>query len=263
MPPLPRLRWYAVGFALLACGLRFAAPYSWGLLAEDAYPLPAFLVELLLPLALAVLLPFGGYHLVIRRYARPPATFTATPDGFVAPNAPQGGHRAIAAGFLLGSIPVTEAGPGGRVLVTDPVLLGMSAVLTAACLALAVWGLWHGPRVRLTPAGVEVRLPRTRRYGWDTLAPGGPPAPTPKQRELGLAVARPDGSYQMKIISFREAYVDGTFLAAAIRHYAEHPAHRAAIGTVAELHRLRDALGIADGLAEAQLLPGSTVEPGA
>ncbi|GAA1628530.1 hypothetical protein [Catellatospora bangladeshensis] len=255
MPPLPRLRWYAVGFALLACGLRIAAPYSWGLLAEDAYPLPAFLVELLLPLGLAVLVPVGGYHLVIRRYAQPPATFTATPDGFVAPTAPQGGHRAILAGFVLGGIPVTEAGPGGRVPVTDPALLGMSAVLAAACLALAVWALRRGPRVRLTPAGVEVRLLRTRRYGWDTLAPGGPPTPAPKQRELALAVGRADGSYQMKIVSFREAYVDGAFLAAAIRHYVEDPTHRAAIGTEAELHRLREALGVGASPAETAPLP--------
>lgn len=242
MPPLPRLRWYAVGFALLACVLRFYAPYPSDLMAEDAYLLPAFLVRLLVPLLLAVVLPFGGYHLVIRRYARPPATFTATPDGFVAPSAPRNGYWAVLAGSLLGGVPFTEAGFGGRVLVTDPVLLALSAVYAAACVALGVWVLWRGPRIRLTPSGVEARSRLTRRYSWDSLAPGGPPAPAPRQRELALAVARPDGSHRMGIVTFREVYVDGAFLAAAIRHYAEHPAHRPAIGTDAELERLRTAL---------------------
>ncbi len=256
MPSLPRLRWYAAGFALLACVLRFFVAYPSGLMARDAYLRPAFLVELLLPLVLAILLPFGGYHLVIRRYARPPATFTATPDGFVAPTAPRSGYWAILAGSLLGSVPATDAGPGGRVLITDPVLLGMSAVLAALCVALGALALWRGPRIRLTPSGVEARARRTRRYAWESLAPGGPPAPAPKQSELALAVGRADGSHRMGIVTFREVYVDGAFLAAAIRHYAEEPAHRAAIGTEAELHRLRSALGVAGGSpAEAAPLP--------
>ncbi|MEV6965875.1 hypothetical protein AB0M47_12245 [Hamadaea sp. NPDC051192] len=72
---------------------------------------------------------------------------------------------------------------------------------------------------------------------WTLLAPGGPLPPAKRARQIWLYVAGPVRytRYQVPL----SVDVEPAFLAYAIRHYVDHPAARAAIGTDAELERLR------------------------
>ncbi|MEU8079810.1 hypothetical protein AB0B31_30715 [Catellatospora citrea] len=249
MSPLPRLRAAALGFALLALALRLLMPFWWGWFdhADDLPFVVYFLVDFVAPLLLATLPTFGGYRLVQRRHARPPADFEITPAGFVAPSSPEIGYQWILWGFLVGGLPVTERSPdGGRHLAMDPFMLVTTGIMFISCAAAVTWWLLRGPRIVLTPEHLAVRVWRTRRFAWDSLAPGGPVPPAPRQHQLALLVSRPGGGHDQRSLPLRWAYVDGTFLAWVIRHYAEHPEHRTAIGTAAELRRLRAALGHPD-----------------
>ncbi|GAA2372917.1 hypothetical protein GCM10010170_075370 [Dactylosporangium salmoneum] len=108
---------------------------------------------------------------------------------------------------------------------------------------------WRGLVLELTPAGLSWRGPLFRRtVPWEALAPGGPPRPRLDADRLHLAVTQPDlvvqrglalgfGPRQHPAVALQVA-VHPWFLADAIRWYAEHPEHRAAIGTDAEHQRL-------------------------
>ncbi len=183
---------------------------------------------------------------LMRRHLRRPATFQRSVDGtaFVVPASPVAATLNAMWLVLVASqaLPYERAPGADRiVLATDPVLrygLGGIAVVTVA-LALAV--IWlPAPAVRLTPAGITVRrFLRHRDVDWEDLLPGGPhPVWHVRMRLLHRTAA---GRVQRCVVPTHRLAVDPAFLASGVRHYAERPEHRAAIGTPAELERLEDA----------------------
>jgi hypothetical protein len=86
----------------------------------------------------------------------------------------------------------------------------------------------------------------TTRLAWDRLAPLSPPPPAkrrPRNIKVYLNVPPLPGQYPFsEDLPAGWLHVDPAFLAAAVRHYVEHPEHRAAIGTAEELTRLRSAV---------------------
>ncbi|OZV75000.1 hypothetical protein CA850_29560 [Micromonospora echinospora] len=108
------------------------------------------------------------------------------------------------------------------------------------------------PMVDLSPEGVGFGRPRRTFFvPWSALAAGQPILPTAQSRALRLVLARPElvsreGGRRRRtdreLLPTHDVDVAPDFLAAAIRHYLDHPAHRPAIGTVAEHARLCRAL---------------------
>ncbi|MEV6816749.1 hypothetical protein [Micromonospora sp. NPDC051296] len=138
---------------------------------------------------------------------------------------------------------------GARGLVE--VVEGLSMVLPLLFLVgvgVHVAGGWRGVSVELRPDGVCQRdLTGSLMVPWEALAPGRPlPArspglhPGPDLRTTGPVRRRgilPLGRRRLRIDN-----VHPWFIADAIRHYVDHPQHRAAIGEPAEYQRLLDAL---------------------
>ncbi|XTZ14039.1 hypothetical protein ACQSSU_21335 [Micromonospora echinospora] len=105
------------------------------------------------------------------------------------------------------------------------------------------------PMVDLSPEGVGFGRPRRAFFvPWSALAAGQPILPTAQSRPLRLVLARPEleggrRRTDRELLPTHDVDVASDLLAAAIRHHLDHPAHRPAIGTVAEHARLRRALG--------------------
>jgi hypothetical protein len=171
--------------------------------------------------------PFLVFFLLVRRQWPPLASFTlsTTADGpaFVVPESPM--FRGLGA-MLMVSVSshqvamdrVSEVG-GLRYSTTSWIPMIVPLAYLLAAFALAYLWLPITP-VTLTPAGVRLRSSsRSRLTPWDDVLD-----PTGRTERLRLAL--------------RTHHVD-RFLAAVIRHYAEHPEHRADIGTRSELDRLR------------------------
>ncbi|WP_204293581.1 hypothetical protein [Actinoplanes campanulatus] len=103
-------------------------------------------------------------------------------------------------------------------ILTTTVWIGLLAVLGVAA--------WRGFGVRLRPDGIVDRRPvRPVFIPWQSLGPG-----------------RPVVAGRFQILVGRRGLatwnIDSTFLARVIQEYADHPEHRPAIGTEAELRRL-------------------------
>ncbi|MEV4350416.1 PH domain-containing protein [Actinoplanes sp. NPDC049596] len=104
---------------------------------------------------------------------------------------------------------------------------------------LAVLGVvvWSPPRLRITPEGIaDRRVLGSRFVPWEALDPASPI--TGKQLavarpELVTTTGRPGSSYAL------ETGTDPAFLARVISDYVAAPRTRAAIGTRAELNRLK------------------------
>ncbi|MER7005442.1 hypothetical protein ABT297_20680 [Dactylosporangium sp. NPDC000555] len=80
---------------------------------------------------------------------------------------------------------------------------------------------------------------RGRDIRWDDLVADGPPAAS--RWTVSLRYGRSGGRpkrFNVRVLSF---YVDYVFFATVVRHYAEHPEHRTAIGTQRERERLESA----------------------
>lgn len=179
---------------------------------------------------------------------RPPASFRIGSVGqqsaFVVPTSPwAAGPVALMWMFLGGGLVMTERAPDGGVRIPSfgwiPSLIGPSLSVAAV-----LWLLFRGPQVRLTSNGLLVRLFRSRTVPWSSLAPGGPPPPASSARTLGLLTRQPaPNAYPTWLtLPLRWLAVDPPFLANAIRHYVDHPQHRANIGLPAEHERLRRAI---------------------
>ncbi|MBV1848647.1 hypothetical protein [Catellatospora tritici] len=240
MSALSRLRWAAFGLALLAFLLHVADRLWWSPRFHDlSFPVDA-LLGLVLPLGTIAGLVTWAYWLPARRYRAAPAAFDVVAGGFTAPSAPAVvGYQAIVWGLFAGyAVPTRYSPGGGSRLGADSFENAQGAVVVLLCLTGAAMWLWRGPRVTLTPQGLHIRTLRTRRIPWTELRTGGPGVPTPNQRQLWLDLSRPGGADRWVALTLMPLYVDSAFLARAIRHYAEHPAHRAAIGDPAELARL-------------------------
>jgi hypothetical protein len=188
-----------------------------------------------------MLAPVVVYLLLTRRRLRAPAAFQRPDDAtFTAAGSP-------AAVGILGIMLMLQAGnlvPFDRIpgtdrigLPTDPALLALIA-LPVALVAAAFAVLWlPGPAVRLTPAGFAWRSAvRWHMVSWDDLLTGGP-APVRGWR-MRLEHRGPDGAPARSLAPAALLYVDSVFIATVVRHYAEHPEHRADIGTRTELDRL-------------------------
>lgn len=146
----------------------------------------------------------------------------------------------------------------GRDQVTAALIIGS---------VLGFWGYatraaWVGAGARLTPAAIVVDgLFSSVVVPWEALDPESPVRPGETPFQLRLVFARPDpmlGGDSRKI-DFEG--VDTDFLAGAIAHYAAEPGHRAAIGTAAELERLRAAVpapAAVDPATETVLKPGTS-----
>jgi len=147
---------------------------------------------------------------------------------------------------IVGWAAVTETFIGGVHRPGDP-LVAWLAVLTAyaAPLAACAYGLWHGIGTTLTPGGLRlVKLTGAVHVPWEALA-------TTQYRQDG------DPDHGRLILNYADPALITTsghpfdierapcprtrrdFLAAAIRHYLDNPADRAAIGSTAEYTRLR------------------------
>jgi hypothetical protein len=115
---------------------------------------------------------------------------------------------------------------------------------------------WRGVVLRLTPRGLLHRAPLFSRFiPWEALVPGTPEPPPSRAWQastIQLAVSLPNlvelrgmqrvaGDPRRPLV-LAQTLVDATLLAWAIRWYAEHPEHRAGIGTPVEHDRLVAAL---------------------
>ncbi|WP_157546850.1 PH domain-containing protein [Hamadaea tsunoensis] len=246
----------ALRLLLVLCGLyavavRTVAPL-WGIpFGRSHRELPFVVVYTLTglgPILLAAL-PLPVYGWLLWR-SRPRATFTLRDGGFEAP---------AAAGNLLSAVVVIAmmSSPGLLMVegvpdraearfVTDPVSLLLSLVVNALVFGvMAAYLILSGrPRVRLTPAGLTVRTLRRREYAWGDFVAGRPLPMVPERGWVLRFSLRRVNQYGVLWTATVPAYlfhVRPEFLAAAIREYADHPEHRAAIGTPEELARLQRA----------------------
>ncbi|MFE0589574.1 hypothetical protein [Micromonospora echinospora] len=128
------------------------------------------------------------------------------------------------------------------------------AVGSVALIVFVLVDRWRQvPTVELSPEGVGFGRPRRAFFvPWSALAAGQPILPTAQSRTLRLVLARPElvsreGGRRRRtdreLLPTQDVDVAPEFLAAAIRHYLDHPAHRPAIGTVAEHARLGQVIG--------------------
>ncbi|WP_238007125.1 hypothetical protein KZZ52_37215 [Dactylosporangium sp. AC04546] len=193
--------------------------------------------------AVALFGPFLGYLWLTRRLLRAPATFQRADDGaaFTVTGSPVlPGFLAIVLMLQAGAAVPYEKVPGtDRIgLPADPALQAFIA-LPALLVLVALAVLWlPGAGLRLSPAGITVRHAfRAHEIGWDALLPGGP-APV-RRWTMRLRYRGPGGDPRSCSVPAFWLSVDGIFLATVVRHYAERPEHRAAIGTEVELDRLR------------------------
>lgn len=245
MPRIVQVQAMALLFGLGAFILRVAVefwiePLSWRLSF-----LPGFLLYATSAGA-ALAGPLIAFTRLCRRPRPRPRELLIGPDrlrpSFVAATSPWTvGPFTIMLMFLAGNGLVTDRSPDGTVWVSSWL---QTVFAVGAVFAIAGWTLWRGPRVELRPGGLLVRTLRTHNVRWDALLASGPPAPVERPRQISLLVRRqpPEyGAYVVRILH-RWLAVDAAFLAGAIRHYIDHPEHRADIGTPAELDRLCAAL---------------------
>ncbi|HYN97313.1 MAG TPA: hypothetical protein VES42_26025 [Pilimelia sp.] len=242
---LLEFRLNALALGVAAFGLRIVvelwlSPFAWRLPAAYgvAFLLVATMIAAAGPLAL-----FAAH---VRRHRRLPRTFLlATGTGgpaFAVPTSPWLAAAVVAYLVLAAGMVPLDRTATGLALAADA---GGTAVLLVLPLAgLAAWALRRGPRVLLTPAGLLVRPLSPGRPAetvtWDDLAAAHVPVPGRRCRELVLRTGRP--ATPPLHVPLTWLWVSPVFLAAAIRHYAQDAAHRAGIGTPAELHRLTRAL---------------------
>lgn len=181
-------------------------------------------------------------------------TFSVGPDGFDVPQLNSIGQTAafqlLLFGNLAGMLGSTALRRKDELLFQLPIVFLL--FVFAVCVAFVCVIGWNGPVYRLTPSGTVWRAPLVRQeIPWEALASGGPTRPqkgTWMTGRLHLATIRPDlvrqrgfrtwiGTPQHPTLPI-QTRVHPWFLADAIRWYAEHPEHRAGIGTRAELDRL-------------------------
>jgi hypothetical protein len=194
---------------------------------------------------LAPAVPALLYLWWVRRSMRTPATFQVAADGpaFVVPGSPVfPGLVACALMLQAGNLLPYERVPDtDRVQLSQDIELlapfaGLAALMAAVALAL-IW--LPAPSVRLTPDGIAVRQPlRARAVRWEELLPGGP---HPAGRWSMRLLYDVDGRRRHCAVPVYRLRADAVYLASVVRHYAERPEHRAAIGTRDELDRLASA----------------------
>ncbi|MFI2652801.1 hypothetical protein [Micromonospora fulviviridis] len=149
-------------------------------------------------------------------------------------------HLAVGFTFLASQFLGTGHLDGVGLFNVAPFLLLVVAGLHGA-------GGWRGVSVELRPDGVCQRdVTGSLMVPWEALAPGRPSRPAVNAATLALTYARPDLVRRRGILPLgRRLRVDNVhpwFIADTIRHYVDHPQHRATIGEPAEYQRLLHAL---------------------
>jgi len=195
---------------------------------------------------------------VVNRCA--PHTLDIVADGF---ETPQHGYGALitiswfpAIGIVL-AVSWDEAASGRH-----PWIGSIGAAAAVGLLGWLIRLLRTVPRLRFTSTGIQVtRLTSALVVPWEALNRHRPVARDAVP--LSLVIVRPDlverrgRTAKSNWIAFDGANI--AFVVAAISHYAAHPEHRGAIGTPAELDRLRAALPAPPGVP---LMDRPTREPG-
>ncbi|WP_034594863.1 hypothetical protein [Hamadaea tsunoensis] len=195
----------------------------------------------------ALAVPLAGFGLLVW-IARPYGTLIVHNGGFVAPASPvPPGIAAIMVLQLLG-----DGWPRHRDETTQALrldlgggALGFAAAyallpLTAAIVLLVL----RTPVLRLDPTGFTVweRVRRSRHVPWELVTPGHPHGRARRGRlavRLNLPPLGIGGYAVTEDVPVGLLHVRPGVVAVAIRHYGEHPEHRTAIGTPAELARLQ------------------------
>ncbi|MEU7821049.1 hypothetical protein [Catellatospora sp. NPDC049133] len=244
MSPLPPFR--QVALCLLAVGvlLRQSQPFLWEAYGPERLGYPAsLLVGFLLPMLAALVLPYATYEWFAHRHRHRPASFLVRDGGFTAPVSALAGRRIIMFGMLAFAVPVTESGDHGRQLLTDDTLLPLGVMLLLVGGTVVIDALRPGPVVRLTPDHLALGGWRHRQVRWEAIIRGDELSPAPGGTTFYLREALP-GRVQWHNLPVELSHVDTPFLVAAVHHYTFHPEHRAAVGTEAELARLRRVLAV-------------------
>lgn len=208
-------------------------------------PLALGFALLLVTLLLVAAGPPLVYLALTRRLRRRPAWFTVSTDGpaFVVPASPlYPGLAAVMLMWMAGNqVPAERVPDTDRMrLSTIPWMVPVSAafVLVLTGVAVAYLCLVRLTLI-LTPIGVTVRWAlRSQEIRWQDLLPGGPLVPGRRDWTMPLWHGRAGARPKCLKVPLGLLYIDRVFLATVIRHYTEHPEHRGAIGSHAELERL-------------------------
>jgi len=199
-----------------------------------------------------------GVLVLRRRQQARPVGFVVRAGAFVVPPTRQVSFLVclqvaipiLATGGLLAN--VGELRSSGAPPSIDGLFLALSVTLTVAVVAvtaLFVAAVLSGlPRVELTADGVRYRYPLGRiDVPWEALRPGPPYRFRLPVDNVPLIVDRPDlvaakgivmGGRSRPMLQAYGLNVHPWFLTDAIRHYTDHPEHRAGIGTCDEHDRL-------------------------
>ncbi|WP_144123025.1 hypothetical protein [Catellatospora sichuanensis] len=203
-----------------------------GLATEPLWQSGGLAGYLLVPLAVLVV-----YSVAVWRWPWPSTGFQVMTGSFTTtPRWPNGGMF-IVGGYL--AAPHLAAIPSGS---------GTADLVIPLALA-ASWSLGISlipalrPRLILTPAGLDGRGLGFPSASWDAITDAELVEAGPRVgRGVRLTLVGPNGRERTETIP-RGFAVGYPFLAAAIRHYIDHPEHRTAIGTEAERQRLRSVVG--------------------
>ncbi|MFG2059163.1 hypothetical protein ACGFI9_34615, partial [Micromonospora sp. NPDC048930] len=180
-------------------------------------------------------------HELVRRQLRP-AALLVKPEVRAFATEPSASQIYLAVGFTFLASQFLGTGhlDGVGLFNVLPFLLLVGAGLQVA-------GGWRGVLVELRPDGVCQRdFAGSLMVPWEALAAGRPSRPAVNAATLALTYARPELVRRRGILPLgRRLRVDNVhpwFIADTIRHYVDHPQHRAKIGEPAEYQRLWHAL---------------------
>ena len=256
------LRWSAAWLGAAAFVLRLAVIFWW---QPVAWHMPSWLglVTTLAVTLLAVAAPLAAYARLVRRHRPLPRTFlirSGSPAYAVPPSPWFGCYLVMGLAIAAGTVATVRTGDGG----VDLADVGwLPAVLvTEAVLMVAIWPALRGPGLELTPEGIILREwrsgPTGRTIPWDAVMAESVPAPSHPAWQVRLPLRPVHHGLRTVRLIVGWLWIDPMFLLGAIQHYAEHPEHRAAIGTPGELEWLRQELaedGIADDKKAVTALP--------
>ncbi|MFB9411744.1 hypothetical protein [Dactylosporangium matsuzakiense] len=222
----------AVGVAAVIVVLRVL--YEFGVTPSNT---PLWLaVALLLAPIFVLSAAFIVFGIVFRPLVHPPpAALRVRGDAFVVPGSP----------ILMGRLTMGWALLGTVFLESDPTVspttrFGINAG-AALVIAGAIIPLLRGPRIVVSPAGLNIRAGGRRILAWDDLVrvPANPLPMTVRAPKLALSIRRPGRTDPgWLLIPLELLAVEPVFLGSVVEHYVEHPDRRGAIGTAEEYTRL-------------------------
>jgi hypothetical protein len=222
----------AVSVALLIVALRVLYEFA---VTPANVPVWAAVALLLAPVVVlsAAFIVFGIVFRPIHH--PPPAALRIRGDAFVVPGSPVLLGRLTMGWALLGTVFLDsdrDLAPNTR--------LGIN-VGAGLLIAASVLPLLRGPRIVVTPTGLNIRAGGRRIVDWDDLVrvPANPLPITVRAPKLALSVRRPGRDEPgWLLVPLDLLAVEPVFLGSVVEHYVEHPDFRKAIGTREEYARL-------------------------